>query len=290
MSSDERRGYPVDLRGETKRARETRKHTGDFELAAARVVARLTGEQVVLQDDNSDDGMVDVRIEYAGREPGYVEIVTDINEPYSALITEVQTCQQIAAPNLGRDWWITLSAKAKLKELSKQLPTLLLEIQESDELFESVYPDQCLNEHRHSVVKDLATRGVVQLASCPTPSTKSSQINLYTEGIGGPAEPNWTAYETWLSEFLFDHRHADVRRKLAATYAPERHVFIGATFSTDWATYHSLSEDYRDLPPSPPTLPTEITHLWVWAYPLGRCLTWFPNVGWFDPRTRWATA
>jgi len=41
---------------------------------AARVVARLTGETVTLQDDNSVDGMPDLRIDYGDGRVAYGEV------------------------------------------------------------------------------------------------------------------------------------------------------------------------------------------------------------------------
>lgn len=53
-------------------------HLGDFELAAARVVARLTGERVVLQGDNSAPGMVDLRIDNKDKPPGLDGLRTSV--------------------------------------------------------------------------------------------------------------------------------------------------------------------------------------------------------------------
>jgi hypothetical protein len=56
---------------------------GDFEYMAARVVARLTAERVILQGDGSRPGMPDICIEYAGHTPGYVEVWTAIESKYA---------------------------------------------------------------------------------------------------------------------------------------------------------------------------------------------------------------
>jgi hypothetical protein len=63
----EQRGYPVDLRTDGQRWRAFNGFAGDFEYAAARVIARLTGERVITQDDNSSPGIADIRIEYEER-------------------------------------------------------------------------------------------------------------------------------------------------------------------------------------------------------------------------------
>ncbi|GIG63261.1 hypothetical protein Lfu02_76330 [Longispora fulva] len=282
-------GYPIDCRTASMRDRAARGHLGDFEYAAARVMARFTGERVVIQDDNSVNGMADLRIDYRDGVAGFAEVVTDIDRDYSAMVSAVRNNQQIPAPALGRIWWVTLSARAQLRNLTKALPNKLLAVQQSGALFEIVHWEQHLESHASDAVRDLASLGVVQLASRQVQPDEDGKILIHGEGTGGPAELNWTAFTEWLTQFLFGTQQADVRRKLAATNAEERHAFVGASFSTPWAAYHSLSDDYRELPTEHPELPAEITHLWVWSYPLGRCIAWFPDDGWFDPSTRWAT-
>jgi hypothetical protein len=77
-------GYPIDARPRDRVARLQEKAVGDFEYASARVVARLTGEPVTLQDDGSQDSMPDIRIDYSNRPPAFMEVWTDIDENYAA--------------------------------------------------------------------------------------------------------------------------------------------------------------------------------------------------------------
>jgi hypothetical protein len=283
-------GYPVDDRTDDMRARSFRSHLGDFELAAARVVARLSGERVVLQDDNSVAAMVDIRIDYGDRPPGYVEVVTDIDQAYSAMASAIRGQVQVPAPDLGRIWHVTVSPDANIKRLKRDLPSRLALVQQVGTLFETVAWDQHLDSHDVEAVRALATSGVVQLASRPVGADEQSKAIIYGMGTGGPAIQDWDAFNDWLTTFLHDARQADVLRKLAATNAAERHAFVGMSFSTAWLAYHALSDDYQGLPGRPPQLPAEVTHVWVWANPTGRCVAWFPDIGWFDPTSRWATA
>lgn len=55
-------GYPIDRRPAQRVGRLRRGPLGDFESAAARVVARFTAERVILQDDGSQNGMADIRL------------------------------------------------------------------------------------------------------------------------------------------------------------------------------------------------------------------------------------
>lgn len=63
---DYRPGHPIDLRTDLMRSHAARGQLSDIELAAARVVARSTGQRVVLQDGNSAPSVVDLRIETDG--------------------------------------------------------------------------------------------------------------------------------------------------------------------------------------------------------------------------------
>ncbi|MBM0259599.1 hypothetical protein JNW89_25705 [Micromonospora sp. 4G55] len=271
------------------RKRVAESHIGDFELTAARVVARLTGERVVVQDDNSDRGMVDIRIDYRGRPPGYVEVVMDIDPGYSAMASFVRGQRAVPVPDLGRVWFVTVSPRARIQRLIRDLPAKLRLLQQAEALFEYVTGQQQLEKHQSRQVRDLAALGIVQLASRPARDGEEGRVLLFGQGTGGAAEQDWTAFHGWLRDYLHDENRADVRRKLRATNADERHVFVGMSFSTPWLAYHALSEDYNGLPERPPELPGEITHLWVYAYPTGRCLAWFPDKGWVDPRACWAT-
>lgn len=284
-------GYPDDLRSERNRRRDASSYVGDFEGAAARVVARLTGEYVVLQDDGSAHGMADLRIVYQDGRTAYGEVTLDIDEAYAALGSEVLKRQhRVAAPALGRIWWVTLAPRARVGRLERSLPLVLEKLEASGDTFEIVVFDQRLAQHDNADVQALAEAGVIQLASRIVRTSETPLIHIGVEGTGGLAELDWTFFGDYVASFLSDERRSDVRRKLAATGSGERHAFIGFSFSTPWPAYHALDESYGDLPPEPPCLPAEITHLWVWAYPLGRCIAWFPDLGWFDPRSRWATA
>ncbi len=81
------------------------------------------------------------------------------------------------------------------------------------------------------------------------------------------------------------------RRKLRAAGGDERHAFLGPTYSSPWEVFHALTFWADSLSPVPPQLPPEITHLWMMnPQSPDRCPAWSPELGWFDPSTRWAIA
>ena len=142
-------------------------------------------------------------------------------------------------------------------------------------------------------LRQLADMGVESIDGPATPRTgEQGGINLVPAGVRGSAAPVWPAFLDWLADFLASGRTANVRRKLAATNAPERHAFVAASFSTDGDVFFALAQEgHPELPASDPVLPSEITHLWVGSIPsIGRCLAWFPDMVWIDVVDRWATA
>jgi hypothetical protein len=240
---------------------------------AARVVTRLTGERVIIQDDGSRPAMPDIRIEYAAKPAAYVEVVVDIGSSYAAMDAEISKGVQTLPSD--RIWWVRLSGRSNLKKVRRELPTLL-DVDAVDQ----------------RVAQRLAEMGVtVDGPGIPRPG-EAGGIHLLPAGIKGSATPAWASFMEWLDAFLASSESADVRRKLETTNAAERHAFVGASFTTNGDAFFALHEEGRpELPASDPTLPPEITHLWVWAaHGIGRCLAWFPDTGWIDVIDHWATS
>jgi len=248
---------------------------GDFEGMAARVVARLTGERVVIQDDGRKPATVDIRIEYTDKPVAYVEVVVDMDPPYAAM--EAEIWKSALPMPAKRVWWVRASAKSRpVKELRKELPRIL------GSSHGSLSPQE---------IQQLGRLGVTVSGGMPR-AGEPGVIHLLPEGILGPARLTWEPFLDWIKTFLTSDLTEDVRRKLAATGAAERHAFIAVSFTTPGPVYFALRYDGRpELPDSNPSLPQEITHLWVWSVPgIERCLAWFPDTGWLDPLDHWATA
>lgn len=286
---DYRPGYPVDERTPEQRSRQEKSHLGDFEWAAGRVIARFSGERVVIQDDNSRPGMVDLRIESDDRPPAYVEVVTDIDERYSQMVSGVRQHQTLPAPRLGRVWYVTLGASANVHRLVRSLVSRLEALQSAGQLFDTAQAQASFSQNQDPEVRRLATEGVIELASAPATENQEGKVWIYAEGTGGRTGQDWAQLDDWLYAYLHDPQRADVRKKLAATRSQARHAFIGMSFSTAWGAYHALSSSYSNLPEFTPRLPPEINHVWIWNHPIGRCLAWFPGRGWFEPGRHWVT-
>lgn len=266
--------------------------TGDFEALAGRVVARLTGAPVVIQDDNSRDAMPDLRIDYPRRVPGYAEVWRDIEPGYAAMFRKVAGPREISAARLGRIWWVTLSGAAPVDQLVRELPDLVAQMDAAGEKFEIVPPRGALAQSDSPRVRRAVQLGVVEFASRPTRDGENGTIFLCPDGVYGPSQVDWEAFLKWVEDCAAGPRAADNRRKLAATRADERHLIIGATFTSPGEAFFALSEStgVGAVPPRAPNLPSEITHVWVLpAQSAGRCLVWFPDRGWLDTMQHWAT-
>ena len=263
-----------------------------MEWLAGRVVSRFTDECVVLQDNGINAGMPDLLIDYRDRQPGYVEVWTDIQGDYAAMWSRWMSVGRIpypmAAPSLSRAWQVTVSGAAFQKSwpLERELEALLRDLELRGMVFERVASEETLRAFGGSVAR-LLDLGVVQLASAPS---GAGVANLYPAGTSGPAAVSWEPVLDWISATLSSPQFKDNRRKLAATGAHERHMFIGATFTSPGEVFFALKLPDQSLPQVPPSLPHEMTHLWlVNAIAAERVLAWFPDRGWIEVIRNWAT-
>ena len=293
--ADFRRGYPIDMRRADQRARAEHGPVGDLEWRAGRVIARLTDEHVYLQDDNSSDGMPDIRIEYSDGRQAYVEVTTNIEDGYAAMWSELMKHGQIPRvvpmASLQREWSVTLSgaSHAHWRPLNAQLEGLLTKLEGAGLTFQRVATVETLKAHPDPSVKRLLEFGVVELCSAPA-QWGQGVARQYPAGIKGPLDRSWQLFLDWISETLASPKLANKRDKLMRTGAAERHIFIGITFTSPEQVYFGLTLGEQGLPNLALTLPREITHLWLWNIEGGdRCVVWFPDRGWLDAMHNWAT-
>lgn len=292
-------GYPIDERSDAQRARAAADIVGDVEYKAARVIARLTGERVYLYDDNSQDGMPDIRIEHHDGRVSYAEVVVDIEHRYAETTSRLRVMgnglpREIRVPELDRLWFLGLTGRAKLATLDAQLLTVLHQLEQSGE------PVQIVGGHYLATsdnpdLRRLHALGVADVSSRPAPAATdaegdSGRVLMFAAGTSGPAMLDWPAFIDWINDLLLTKTIESKRKKLARTGAPERHLFLGTSYTSSWAGLHPLSLEYIAVPDIPPSLPEEITHLWLMNVQTpGRCLVWYPGLGWRDTRKHWKT-
>lgn len=246
-----------------------------------------------LQDDGTKDHMPDIRIEHLDRSPAYAEVWTDTDPRYAAMEARLmkpgnQLPLELTEPTLSRVWWISVSGATNIDRLQAEIGTILSELERAGITFERVGG---LASYDDSRVARLVHHGVVRVSSRQCISGEIGMIRFHPAGISGSPAISWNAVVTWLRRTLSSARLDDVRSKLAATDATERHLFLGVTYSSPSDVFFALDDYDQSLPSEPPDLPREITHLWLMrASPAGRCIAWFPDWGWFDVSKRWATA
>lgn len=276
-------GYPEDRRSDRVRMRRFRSVLGDVDGHAARVVARLLGERVVLQDDGSEDRLPDLLIEYADGRKGAVEVVANIDEHYAEMWEHViRRGHQIPSSGLRRAWFVRLNRRANLQRVERLLPAELRRIEQTSA------DTGALNDVPDG--ERLGDLGVVSVRWAQPATGDAPAIQISPEGAFGPDDVDVTLFSSALDEVIADAQYKDVWRKLNAADVDERHVFFGLTFSSDWSAYRLLRHDSRELPARPPALPASVRHLWVMNVPFSqRCLHWSTTNGWIDVRQHWAT-
>ena len=114
-------------------------------------------------------------------------------------------------------------------------------------------------------MQELHQVGILEVCCATLPGEHAGKVRCLPQGIGGQFHIDWPGFFNWLDTFLWSSLVQRKRKKLAATKAFERHCFIGLSATVPWAALRALGEEFRDLPPTPPVLPSEITHLWLWG-------------------------
>ena len=283
-------GYPVDFRGPELAKRDASGPYGDFESRAGRIVARATGLKTVLQDDNRAAAIPDFRLEQNGDVIAIGEVVTTSDERRAEQLRAFGRGElDIESDELACTWWVTVDPKANRKKLRQTLVPLLASIEAAGEHLAFV---GSLHSSKPGVHMDrLRALGVTEAVCDSGARTGRGQVIGHLPGIEGLLELDWPTFDGWLGKYLSSEICLRKRDKLVgSTPVNARHLFIGVTWSVPWAVLRVLEDDARDLPPTSPSLPTGVTHLWLFGAELpSRCLAWWPDAGWFDTRQCWAT-
>jgi hypothetical protein len=285
-----RPGYPIDLRGESIARRDASGPYGDVEYHAGRIVARATGARVALQDDNIGPRTPDLRIDYDDGRIGIGEVVT-VTDGHRA-------AESMAFANGGLDvfggdlqwqWWVTAPASADRRRIRASLLPLLEEMEAANEQTSMLAPIDPATAGPGAL--KLLALGVTEVAANTRPGDRRGHVRWQPEGVGGARDLDLDCVHKWLGGLL---EGPLARRKLDkltdVSGDMERHLFVGVTWSAPWAVLRLLEMDVDALPSHAPTLPSGVSHLWIWGCePSGRALAWWPARGWFDVARRWVT-
>jgi hypothetical protein len=261
---------------------------GEFEEDARRIVEKVLGVAVVRYDHNIGRSVPDLYIDYPDREGAFIEVVADnAQEQWRSLERVLEHGNRvIKVPGLKHNWWVVPKVDAQIKKtLEPQLPAVLKLLDQAGETFghrrDSTLRRRVLASQFGDQINAI---GIYELVAAEQ-ATAEAEVRYILPGAGGPSAHDFDRLVSWCGEFLGGPGRADVRRKLAATDASERHAFVAVNMSSEWAVQHALSHDgYGLLPSRPPDLPPEVTHLWLLGTGgLGRCIAWLPDRGgWID--------
>jgi len=303
-------GYPVDERRPEDVARQQASYFGDVEFTAARVVARLTGKRVVLQDNGSKPSMPDLRIESRPGPAAYGEIWIDVDQEEARTMSELFRRQrglpaELRAPELQRIWHVSVSKATRFKSarrssaaaseqpnVERDLRPLLGDMEAAGETFPRIATREQLVALDNQCARRLLDLGIVGAASRPIGAGERGHVLLLPGPIFCPPDLSWQQVNAWI-DAKFADPSPNLRKhfaKLEATGATERHLVMGVTASGSNETYWMLTQP-SGLPPEAPSLPPSVTHLWLFDAPRPhRVLVWFPDKGWLDAIENWATA
>lgn len=264
----------------------------EYEEIAQRIVAKVLGVPVVQNNFNNGRSVPDLKIDYSGqdrdRPAGFIEVVSDTSRSWRRLHHALDGGNtELLVPGLTYDWWVWPKVNARISTLLPALPGLLRRLDQAGETFDHLRESSDGLQRRMRAspfFEEINKLGIAELVA-GAEANGDAVVRFVLPGNGGPAEVDMNRLASWSEEFLGDQDISDVRRKLAATNAPERHAFVVVTLMSEWAVHHALTRDgYGQLPGRAPALPEDVTHLWLLGTECAdRCIAWLPDRGgWID--------
>ena len=161
------------------------------------------------------------------------------------------------------DWAVQLEIRADLKAIDEQLPFVLQRLESQN--FEGGLPVDHLLRRHDRATWDLLNGLGIDFVTCFR-SSGSGEVTFAMAGQGGVIDSSGASLPGWVTAWLRAPGQNDILKKLAATTAPERHVFIpvdlhGAGWPVE--SYLLTWHGERRLPSDPPDLPEPVTAVWL---------------------------
>lgn len=215
-----------------------------------------------------------------GDENGAVEVTSAADPESIQLWKLLNDGQRWIEPQLNGGWMVGLTPTARAKRIRDELPALLATLEGL-----GVPGLRVLDSRGHPLVDVADDLGIVSLWQSGTdyPGSIYITIELPTERSGGMVDESGDHLARWVGGFLSEPAQADVRAKLGASGAAARHAFVILPgFSTaPFPVADTLMGGSAGVPDEPPSLPAEITHVWVaTTWSSGSGLRWSPGNGW----------
>lgn len=251
-------------------------------LAAACIESALPGIVATQRDCNSGHRIYDLDLIRDASIFGAVEVTAAADRDSVELWNVVHERDgRWIVPSLAGGWKISLYPSARVKKLRDGLPILLAELEGQG--ITEIGSDYC---HRGDPYRSQAERLGIALAyqaGTDFPGSIYFTIKLPIDRVAGFVADTGDALAEWVSEWIIQPEHADNLQKLRESGKAERHLFVVLPeFTTaPFKAFDVLTRNNAPLPTVAPTLPPEVTHLWMlswWA--IGDGFRWSPDGGW----------
>jgi hypothetical protein len=208
--------------------------------------------------------MFDLRVGSADRPSHAIEVTAAIDELFTKT-WNTGPAKGPMSPGIPDDWMIEIRPGTDIKRLHRDLPRVLVAIAALGA--KQVVVDVMLKHGSPELFRQLDGLGVAHVHR--TPSLEPGKIHFTMPGQGGAIDSNGAHLPEWIEKFLRDARRADVLRKLGATPARHREVFVWVTLTgAPWSVVSYLTDLTRtefSLPTRVPDLPNPLTGVWLAA-------------------------
>ena len=240
------------------------------------MVQAALGVVVEQHDDNSGVSMYDLKIRHQDARAGAVEVIAAAEPEQIELWNVLHRDGRTVISNLAGGWLVTVQAPTRVKSLLKDLPSLLGRLEAAGVRdFEPDSPG--VSPEATALAR---ANGIVHARQSDTDFPGSV---YFTFDAQASFLPDTELLANWVSGFLVGPETEDVRKKLAASGASERHAFVLVppfSLAPEGAAEILLHES-PTVPSHPPSLPPEITHVWLAStWSIGHGMRWSPDTGW----------
>ena len=218
----------------------------------------VLGKVVLINDDQSEDSMYDLRV----GTPDDAELAIECVRATDPLLRAVFGTLKKRLPLTGSfsgHWIIELRREAIVKEIYTKLPILLAEMESHG--LDCTRNLQGLTPRHHFLLDELEDLGI-GFAYLSVRSKAS--VEFLPPGSGGAVDEHGESVPTWISEFLFEPSNADVVNKLLKARARKKEVFIRADeYGVPWSVASYLTDDLIHVPTAAPELQNGIDGVWL---------------------------
>lgn len=241
------------------------------EQLAIDVIGAHLGQPVELNDDQSENGLYDLRVGPRESPIFAIECVRAVDSGFAELCNIGPAKGPWILPIRG-DWRIGIGFGTRLKRLKRELPDVLSSLEAVGRHGLRVDYDLLRRDPRlHAKLSDLG----IESANL-TSSNGSGRVYLMPPGIGGAVDSEGSQVPTWLGEFLRAESQSDVLEKLLRSVAPQKHACVIVTMhGATWPVFSYLTQSQiARVPALPPTLPYPLTGAWILSEDRGHGIYW----------------